>query len=574
MARFLDWDGLEYFWTNKVKPLVKIIQGSVTGSIVQQDGESSSTNNATKAGSVALGSNDTASGSQSFAAGLGNTASGDQSFVTGNGNTATGAQSAIVGGSGNRAVGSPSAVISSTGSRSNGANVAAIASLNASATGENSAVIAGTMTMEQVTVAADANSTTATITFSAASVCPAQVYIGAALCSTEAYSSTAPVIVSVQNRTTNTSIVVTLNTALSTSSVYGATYYLFSRATTNNGGSLAVGSSAASATRAVSVGETNRASAENAVAFGSHNRANGESTIVAGESNLSQGANSAVFGFGNISNANDQLVTGKLNSSDSNSAFIVGGGDTSTFTRGNIHTVKWDGKGWFKDKVSVGSTSSVPEVTANNDLTTKKYVDNKYSDITTDISELSNRIDRQISAAVSAVQALSVYATSVVQEADLELTSDFVAYDTGDSRVPIVRRSGAMVFLEGMVKNTVAFNGDDTLRAVATLPSWAWPKADVSVIQQGSSQYIWWLRVNSADGTIYISRYRIGTTYVNPVAINKQFPLTACWLAKDAAVYTDEIESATEVITDLVQSVSLSHSYSNGVLTLGVQYGS
>lgn len=158
--------------------------------------------------------------------------------------------------------------------------------------------------------------------------------------------------------------------------------------------------------------------------------------------------------------------------------------------------------------------------------------------------------------AVARVEAVSQYATTLTQEATLTLTADFEAYNA--SLTPRVSRAGAVVSMEGFVKNVSAGAIDSSPQVICYLPSWAWPRTDVSCIQQGSTYYIWWLRVNAADGSVTASRYRIGSGYPS-VGVGAQFPLSCSWIAADAAVYADAIsdaeQSLSDIVTDLIDEI-------------------
>lgn len=77
-------------------------------------------------------------------------------------------------------------------------------------------------------------------------------------------------------------------------------------------------------------------------------------------------------GLSTLASSDYQHVQGKYNVEDSNSTYahIVGGGADSSH-RANIHTLDWSGNAEFAGKVTAGA-----QPTADNDLATKKYVDN------------------------------------------------------------------------------------------------------------------------------------------------------------------------------------------------------
>lgn len=113
---------------------------------------------------------------------------------------------------------------------------------------------------------------------------------------------------------------------------------------------------------------------------------------------------------------------------------------------------------------------------------------------------------------------------------DLTLSNpDFAAYS--DALKPRVSRVGPVVFLDGFLTNTAELTAGFS-EIAAVLPEWARPGVDVSVIQQGSGQALWWLRIYT-DGSVGAARYRLGSENVD-AASGRQFPLTARWIAADA----------------------------------------
>ncbi|MBO5941143.1 MAG: hypothetical protein J6R18_08120 [Kiritimatiellae bacterium] len=126
----------------------------------------------------------------------------------------------------------------------------------------------------------------------------------------------------------------------------------------------------------------------------------------------------------------------------------------------------------------------------------------------------------------------------VIQTANLTIShSSFVDYGVYNTTyagmyTPRISRVGPLVFLDGMLANKSAITLNATEVTVATLPAWARPRTDIFNLHQGSTYYVWWLRV-LPDGKVTISRYRTGTSY-SSVNAGAQFPLSACWIAADA----------------------------------------
>jgi hypothetical protein len=112
----------------------------------------------------------------------------------------------------------------------------------------------------------------------------------------------------------------------------------------------------------------------------------------------------------------------------------------------------------------------------------------------------------------------------------LEITNgNFAAYNAAFR--PRISRVGAIVFLDGMVKNTADLDANFN-QTIASLPEWARPVTDVHAIQQGSGRAVWWQRITAA-GAVIIHRYRDENGYVGAPEVS-QFPLSLSWIAADA----------------------------------------
>ena len=110
-------------------------------------------------------------------------------------------------------------------------------------------------------------------------------------------------------------------------------------------------------------------------------------------------SNSLNIGEGNIIKENNQIVQGKFNEEDVEEKYInIIGNGTSEEDRKNIHTLDWEGNGWYGGKLS---QEGVPS--EDKDLITKGYADNKYETIAnvnsivdtvnTHIENINTRID-------------------------------------------------------------------------------------------------------------------------------------------------------------------------------------
>ena len=125
-----------------------------------------------------------------------------------------------------------------------------------------------------------------------------------------------------------------------------------------------------------SEGNTTIASGEYSHAEGSSSTASGNSSHAEGTNTMASGDESHAEGIGTIAASEAQHVQGKYNVEDASGQYadIIGGGSSSS-DRKNIHTVDWNGNGWYAGKVSAGTPESPATPTAANDLTTKAYVD-------------------------------------------------------------------------------------------------------------------------------------------------------------------------------------------------------
>lgn len=116
-------------------------------------------------------------------------------------------------------------------------------------------------------------------------------------------------------------------------------------------------------------------------AVGAH--AEGYFTLAQGEYSHAEGYYSEAHGDYSHAEGDDtiakgyaQHVQGAYNIEDADGIYIhiVGNGE-DTESRSNAHTLDWDGNAWYSGKVSVGTPESPANPTEDNDLVTKKYVD-------------------------------------------------------------------------------------------------------------------------------------------------------------------------------------------------------
>lgn len=119
--------------------------------------------------------------------------------------------------------------------------------------------------------------------------------------------------------------------------------------------------------------------------IGAH--AEGHFTLAQGEYSHAEGYYSEAYGDyshvegeDTIAKGYAQHVQGSYNIEDPDSVYlhIVGNGE-DTESRSNAHTLDWDGNAWYAGKVSAGTPDSPADPTEDNDLATKKYVDDHSS---------------------------------------------------------------------------------------------------------------------------------------------------------------------------------------------------
>lgn len=138
-------------------------------------------------------------------------------------------------------------------------------------------------------------------------------------------------------------------------------------------------------------GSQTTASGSYSHAEGYKNVASGDISHVEGRENVASGKYAHAEGWHTIAETKAAHVSGMYNTHDptfttvndfGTYAEIVGNGADEQ-NRANARTLDWSGNEWVAGLVSVGSSSSPPTPTANNHLTTKKYVDDIVGNIET-----------------------------------------------------------------------------------------------------------------------------------------------------------------------------------------------
>lgn len=124
-------------------------------------------------------------------------------------------------------------------------------------------------------------------------------------------------------------------------------------------------------------GSFTEANAAASMAQGSRTQANAVNSHAEGSFSIADGVGSHAEGEYTVATGENQHVQGKYNIEDTEKkyAHIVGNGNY--FERRNAHTLDWSGNAWFQGNVSIDGTP-----TNDNDLVTKKYVDNVVANAT------------------------------------------------------------------------------------------------------------------------------------------------------------------------------------------------
>lgn len=121
---------------------------------------------------------------------------------------------------------------------------------------------------------------------------------------------------------------------------------------------------------------------------GANTIASGNSSHAEGQFNSAIGNYSHAEGLHNYAYSSSGHVQGRYASHDTleQYAHIIGNG-TNNEHRSNIHTVDWNGNGWYKGRLS---QDGIP--TSEKDLTPKKYIDDKLSDALECIMQVNDRL--------------------------------------------------------------------------------------------------------------------------------------------------------------------------------------
>ena len=99
---------------------------------------------------------------------------------------------------------------------------------------------------------------------------------------------------------------------------------------------------------------------------------------------------------------------------------------------------------------------------------------------------------------------------------------------------PTLRVSGNVVELHGEIQPTASISGSTTYYAICTLPYDYAPHHDICVLQQGTNQQIWMLRIFKRDHAetpckVMFARCRSGSSW-SSVSTSTWLPFHATWI--------------------------------------------
>lgn len=118
------------------------------------------------------------------------------------------------------------------------------------------------------------------------------------------------------------------------------------------------------------------------------------------------------------------------------------------------------------------------------------------------------------------------------QELELDADAPFAVYED-NPLPPTLRVFGHVVEIQGEIKPTKTLTGGTTYRPICTLPAQYAPEHDLVVLQQGSGQSIWMLRIFNRNHPEYpckamFARYRSGASWAGADA-STWLPFHAVW---------------------------------------------
>ena len=257
----------------------------------------------------------------------------------------------------------------------------------------------------------------------------------------------------------------------------------------------------------------------NSTALGGYNSAEGNYSFAEGTYTIAKGISSHAEGTYTIATNSYQHVQGKYNIEDTENkyAHIVGNGGISA--RSNAHTLDWKGNAWYQGNVSIEGTP-----TNDNDLTTKKYVDDLVSNVDIDLSDYITDTELEEKGYITEIP--SEYITNTELEGkgyitDTDLEEEMI-FETDSLTVNSLGGISANTDLNGLtvkeILNKLLFPYIEPVIAVSTTPNG-------SVFEKGNNQTITNVSVSITKKSEIITKIEVlnGTQVIarqNDEAIN------------------------------------------------------
>ena len=125
--------------------------------------------------------------------------------------------------------------------------------------------------------------------------------------------------------------------------------------------------------------------------------------------------------------------------------------------------------------------------------------------------------------------------TPSTKEVNLPFDSDAKFTLRSDNPLqPVLRVTGNVVELQAELQPTASISGGTTYYSICTLPAQYAPHHDICVLQQGSNQSIWLLRIfkrghATTPCKVMLSRYRTGSSW-SSASTSTWLPLHATWV--------------------------------------------
>ena len=210
----------------------------------------------------------------------------------------------------------------------------------------------------------------------------------------------------------------------------------------------------------------------NSTALGGYNSAEGNYSFAEGTYTIAKGISSHAEGTYTIATNSYQHVQGKYNIEDTENkyAHIVGNGGISA--RSNAHTLDWKGNAWYQGNVSIEGTP-----TNDNDLTTKKYVDDLVSNVDIDLSDYITDTELEEKGYITEIPSEYITNTELEEKGyitDTELEEEMI-FETDNLTVNALGGISANTDLNGLtvkeILNKLLFPYIEPVITVSTTPN-------------------------------------------------------------------------------------------------------